>query len=207
MSAQVRRLRMTRGTANLRQRIDTLSKRVTRIKKGQELKHATGLFDGAVPIAGVLRDVSLIAQGDGPTARDGNALAHRSMFFRYVATINANALVTEVRFMMVYDRAPNGALAAANDILENVNSISPLDFANAGRFQVLYDRTHILSITGNKAVFVKKYIKLSKNQKFNAAAAAAASQVRNSIIWLAISDEAVNEPVLSIDTTLRYTDS
>ncbi len=206
MSAQ-RRVREARTRATMNQRITTLSRRVTRIRKGQELKHATGLFDGATPIAGVLRDVSLIAQGDGPTARDGNAIAHKSLFFRYVATINAAATVSTLRFLIVYDRAPNGALAAAGDILENVNAISPLDFANAGRFQVLYDRTHVLSDNGRQGVFVKKFIRLSKNQKFSAAAAAAASQVRNSIIWLAIGDEAVNEPVLDIDCTLRYTDS
>lgn len=76
-----------------------------------------------------------IVQGTGVSGRVGRQVNLKSVFIRWVFT----GTQTPFRFVIIYDKQPNGALPATTDIF-SVNSINGLmTLANSDRFKVIHD--------------------------------------------------------------------
>ena len=100
-----------------------------------------------IPIAGAGQSVGIgpyCQQGNTYDTREGNKITMKSIAMNIRVALNAiEPTGTSVRILLVYDRKPNGALAAADDVLTGDNL---LDFINRdgnmrGRFQIWFDRT------------------------------------------------------------------
>lgn len=80
------------------------------------------------------------AQGTTSVTRAGRRITMSSLDYRFQASLAATtAGSSPVRILIVYDKQPNGALAAVTDIVA-VNTIdSPMNLNNARRFKVLVD--------------------------------------------------------------------
>lgn len=88
-----------------------------------------------------------IAQGDGPSDRDGNQITLKSMFFRVRLTPTGDYGVgINYRFIIVQDRQtnPNGTIPGISNILLNGNDfMSNYNYpAITTRYKVLYDKIH-----------------------------------------------------------------
>ncbi len=125
-----------------------------------ELKfHDIDVNDAVVAAGAVVQNtgsINLIAQGVTESERIGRKCTIRSINWKYRLILpELNNVATpgpseEVRVILYLDKQANGATMAATglDLLETADIHSFRNLANSGRFQVLYDKLHVLNFQG-----------------------------------------------------------
>lgn len=158
--------------------------------------------------AGTISNLSLIAQGDGPSTRDGNSILLKSIYLRLRATINAAATNTVVRCILFTDYQQQGTLPTVANVLTG-DIDTPLNIVDyPKRFRVIRDFMFSLSNSGDKIYHKDYYIKMYKHHiKYDGSGATAAEQRTGNIYLLLISNEGANTPTLNVDSRLRYIDN
>lgn len=149
-SAQHRQRLRAAGPANLAGRIygrpsNMEVKSFDSIPIGAAAMPTLGTCAGAEPAAGFagITELNCIQQGATVAQRIGNKVMIKSLHLK-VSMISAAAVQACVRFMIVYDRQPNGAFPAIADILTDqpaavATPYGGLNIANKSRFQVIRD--------------------------------------------------------------------
>jgi len=101
---------------------------------------------GAEPALGFagITELNCVQQGATVAQRIGNKIVIKSIHIKF-SLISAAAVQACVRFMLVYDRQPNGAFPLIGDILTDqpAGAATPyggLNIANKSRFQVIRDQ-------------------------------------------------------------------
>lgn len=127
----------------------------------------------------------------------------------YFLLVNATTPRTSVRIMLVIDKQTNGAIYANTDLLEDVtvndNIVSPRNLDNKHRFQILYDRTHMLSLS-TPTVVVKKYIKKDLLLRYDASTPSIADLTQSSLSLVQFGND-VNEPTIQSFLRVRFVDN
>ncbi len=117
-----------------------------------ELKFHDFDFDDAIIAVGgtVEPSINIIPQGVLENNRIGRKCTIKKIFWKYEtqmpATVNMATATDVVRIILYLDKQANGATAAVLDILETANYQSFRNLSNVGRFQVLMDKT--VMVTG-----------------------------------------------------------
>ncbi len=154
---------------------------------------------------------SIILQGDGGSARDGNSVKAVGIRLNYMITLNTSAVSSQIRVILIHDKQTNGALAAAGDILQDVTAddgiVSPYNLDNKYRFRMLYDRVHTLSDNGRQSIAVKKYFKLNQKLRFDGTAGDITDIPSSSYLLLFVSNEPTNTPTITRHSRLRFIDN
>lgn len=98
---------------------------------------ALGATSGTVTI------INSCSQGTTAVTRVGRMTRVTSIEMRlsYIPAANVVGFTERRRVMIVRDKRSNGSTITGADVLETDSLASPLDMANIGRFQVLYDKT------------------------------------------------------------------
>lgn len=91
-----------------------------------------------------------VPQGAAVTQRVGKKIIMKGLQCRGFMGGDADAIVNDVAYLIVYDKRPTGALPAVTDILVTANSASMNNDNNAGRFRILKREDCVL--IGNQSV-------------------------------------------------------
>ncbi len=154
---------------------------------------------------------SIILQGDGGSARDGNSVKAVGFLLKYNLTIHPSAISTQVRIMVIHDKQANGALLASTLVLEDITAddaiVSPLNLDSKFRLRVLYDRVHHLADNGIQSASVSKYIKLNQKLRFDGTAGDITDVASSAYYVLFVSNEPTNAPTITRHSRLRFIDN
>lgn len=128
---------------------------------------------GAEPAAvwAGLTEVNCVRQDATVAGRIGNKIVMRSIHVRFSVNINAAANYGCARFMLVYDRQPNGAFPAITDILLDQPAGVARDFggvniANKSRWLVLRDQVKLFDQAQTVMHFMNWYCKCRLEVEF-----------------------------------------
>jgi len=125
----------------------------------------------AVAFTGIT-ELNCVAQGATSYNRIGTKILMKSIDFRAIFSMTGSGPTQSTfRYMIVYDRQPNGAFPAFSDILSTNISTAPsffsgVNMANRSRFIVLRDRIQSLDADGTGTVSVKEFIKTKLETQF-----------------------------------------
>ncbi len=175
-----------------RKPVRKLNKRVSALEASKERKiidtQLTAQVSNTTPS---LVELTNLAQGLTDTTRIGNKIMLSGLQFRYLAK---DTVQNSVRVMIVQDKQTNGAIFAAADVLADVTAIDNVaslrNRDESLRFRVLYDRVHLISLTGKDSVYVSKFIKLNVPVKYDGNAGTIADITSNSLAILHVSEVA-----------------
>lgn len=146
--------------------------------------------------SGTVTVINSCAQGTTAVTRVGRMTRVTSIEMRlsYVPAATQTGVTERRRVMIVRDKRSNGSTITGADVLETDSLASPLDMANIGRFQVLYDKTKWMhfSVTtspdsdasGNMQFYFKKNCNYLTNYGLGNAGTAADISVGG--IWVII---------------------
>lgn len=186
-----------------------LNKKVVAIVKKQfrpELKQATTTTSTFAPGStgtAVLAPWG-IAQGDTAETRDGNAIQIKHMDMRLRITLHASAVSSQVRLLLVRNKQQ---VADTNptwtQMFEDHSLVTNFLEARNTKFQVLFDRTYVIS--SDKPCAMVHYSKyMNYNVKFNGALSTDIE--KGGCYLMAISNEVTNTPTVQYKTRVRYYD-
>ena len=161
--------------------------------------------------SGLVSNLSLVAQGDASTQREGNSFRAKSLTLRGTDTANSSATSpTVVRHIIFQDLQQQGTAPTPSNVLKalNVNSnLNIVDFPK--RFKVLRDWTTDLSTVsagrGNQSY--KYHIKLDSVLKYDGPGGTAAEQRYGQLYHLTLSNQSTNTPTCSLYHRLRFVDN
>lgn len=139
------------------------------IQKQTNLKSLTTAVSGATVASGATSIQSLVtmARGDTNYLREGDRITLKNMSWRITFNLDTNETnFSCVRFMIVYDRRPNGAQATAANVLTAGTIWGLMNLAEdyRGRFQVLHDQNWQLAPGGAEFAHEKGFKDL-KNKR------------------------------------------
>lgn len=139
------------------------------IEGRKELKYVDTALTNQTPYAGTstIQCISLIAQGDGPSARDGNEVYLHSCHYRFrIIDDLTNTNDSLFRIMIVKRKEATGSNPAITDILTTDEFYDLRSFVNRRDIQVLHDKTFKMKESSNASdrsqVWIEKYMKFKK---------------------------------------------
>lgn len=153
-----------------------------------------------VSSTGAITHVSAIGQGDGLTQRTGNSVLCSYVAYKVRYAKHASATSSVVRCMILRDNQQVADTApAVGDILDTGNVVAFYSAINAGRFQILSDRVHVMDAGCGIGVYASESITLNKHIRFNGSATTDIQ--KGGLYILLISNEATN--VADVGMTVR----
>jgi len=162
-----------------------------------------------------ITELNCVAQGATSYNRIGTKIQIKSIDFRANFFLAGSApTYAGVRYMIVYDRQPNGAFPAFSDILsENVSSApifhSGVNMSNRSRFVVLRDRILTLSTGTDNIVVCKEFIKTKLETQFKTNTGAIGDITTGALYLVAfstLSSSAVYAQLSNAHCRIRYFD-
>lgn len=168
-----------------------------------------------------------LSTGTDVSSRIGNRINLKSVQVDCIVYSNTNINPAKTRFMLVYDKNPNGVLpvigvSATSGILDNrlttgapftsIDTQEFLNLANKDRYVVLMDKVITIepqSLTTPFRKAFRKYKKISSYTQYSATTAGIATINQGALYFIAMGDVtggATNEPLCSFSSRIRYTD-
>lgn len=191
-------------------------------RRGPELKTVDNSTITAAPVSNTTGNITLlngIATGTDYTNRVGRKVVMKSLllrvnFFPYTTGTIAALAGENLRFLVVYDCQPNGALPAITDILNSAGPNEPNNLNQRDRFKVIADfnittpsfttTTGALTLGSPRMFFKKIYKKMNMDVIFNGTGSTVASIQTGSLVVAQISG---NQYYSSIYTSrVRFVD-
>lgn len=193
----------------------SLYKEVAIIKKKlQERKPEWKFLDGddssTVSSTGSLAILNGMTKGDNVDNREGREIRCKALQFLFKSNLNVSAVHTTIRYMFIIDKAPNGSILTAAEILDNVSlptsSLKNLDTRK--RLIILKDALINLSTTGVAEKSMKIYLPMNMLTVFNSGNAGTIADIESGALYLfMISDEATYLPTVTFNYRLRFIDN
>lgn len=175
--------------------------------------HNVQNLNQAVTDAGSITNVSLLTSTtNSSTDRDGGQVKWTSFRLAYNIFISSSATKTLFRVMLVQDKQTNQAQFTVADLLFDATVfdavLSPYNINNASRFNVLYDKVHSLSITGDSAsIYRVIHKRLNIKCRYDANAGDVTDLSQDSLSLVFIATEATNDPAISFNYRARFVDN
>lgn len=152
-----------------------------------------------------------IQRGLTTNDRDGSQVKATSIQLKYTISQHASATLTSFRVLLVIDKQTNQAVFTTADLLQNVTNIQSVvsfrNLDNMHRFNVIYDKVHVLSSNGShmqQGYFAKS---LQLLLRYDADAGTIADLTQNSITMVVISNEPTNTPTMSAAIRIKFVDN
>lgn len=154
-----------------------------------------------------------ITTGTGANQRTGQTVKLDSMSFRWIAyrnTTDTSAGQT-VRIMLFIDNQPLQVLPIPAFVLTDVSApygpISYLNMDSRGRYHVIYDKTILLSLTGDSIKAGEHNEKMTHHLVWDVAGDLQADALGGHIYALVICDDAANTPLVTFSSRIRFYDN
>lgn len=172
---------------------------------------------------GSVTPLNLIAQGTDNTTREGRQVVITSCHIRaLIQPTQAASQPSLCRWLLVWDKQPNGALATVANILKQdsgsvSSSQNPLNLDNRERFIVLRDKgystgnqnlTATTAVADSTTYYVNEYVKINAKTTFSGTTAAIGSIATGALLLVTIGNRASpNAYLLGAGTRTRFTDN
>ncbi len=184
---------------------------VRKLKRMINVEYHSLTTDWPAPAqAGSVTNLSAMAQGDTNSTRTGLKIRPFSLACKGLIAINASATRSQVRAVIVQDRAGTTTPPVLGDLFN-----SAADMFNGqhhtsspqvnSRFNVLYDRLFTLQDNGTQSKRVSFYKTLNGHIYYSGTAAT--DEGRNAIYLLVATNEATNVPAVTVDAIFKYIDN
>jgi len=155
---------------------------------------------------GSIYPLTNMAQGTTYNTRDGNSIKLTSLLIRLRTIMNTASNEATVRFIVFIDKEYNNiSTIQVTDVLENADYLNPVNHTNGKRFKILYDKYHVMSVTGTQGQYKRIFLKLNHHAKY--ADNSTTNQREGNMFVLAISDQATNQPGLAYYSRIRFLDN
>lgn len=173
---------------------------------------------GAQTFATGMAAINLVPQGSTFYNRIGSKIVIKSIAIDCGVLAHSIAELNIVRYMIVYDRQPNGAYPALADILQDnaagLTSTSGVNMQNRSRFAILRDNYLEINPGSGEFKHLKLFVKPSGGLlcEFGTTAGTIGDIKTGSILFLMFTPISVNTTgpfasALSLKTRIRYDDS
>lgn len=186
---------------------------------GPELKYVdTAAATYVADTTGTVTMLNGIAVGDDNTTRDGRQVTIKSVQLHgSIYPTDNTTTASKCRVALVWDNAPNGALATVANIFGAAQGVAFPLIDNANRFTVLVDRTFTIGLIdntatnavshGNCAQDVEIYRKMNNITQYNGTGATIASIQNGALLLVTMgSNAAATSATLLAGTRVRFTD-
>lgn len=180
-----------------------------------ERKNIDTLVTTAFPFNTTTATITLlngVDDGIVPTSRIGRKITMDSITWKCDVRMAATTTgASALRYLIVFDKQPNGATATATDIL-NFDSITGLmNLANSKRFVVISDKTYNgIGTAGPQSMFDSNYVKLNLETEFNDNSTATITSITTGAVLLLQWQDGglqVATPFNSLVSRVRFTDN
>lgn len=160
-----------------------------------------------VSTSGGIQNISLVGQGDTDVTRNGDSIKMHGLQCHLTAVMSTSAEQSFYRYMIVLDKDTRQGTAAMTDVLESsaINSFTNRD--GHDRFVVLKDDVIPYSITGNQTAHREFFIPLDLHAKYVSSGATAADSAQNQILFVHVSNEAVNSVYVNFQSRISFYDN
>lgn len=168
--------------------------------------------NSAITPAGVFSLMNGLVQGTSAVTRIGQRIIIRSILLNILLYGQPVQPYSMLRFMIIQDKQPNGAIFTLGSLLENPaagsSTLSPLNYDNTKRYKILWDKRFVLCNSANQEKFIKYYKKVYIPVEYNVFNAGTVADInKNSLYLLVINSDNINVPSFSWYHRIRYTDS
>lgn len=175
------------------------------IDKKKELKYfdvaATGTGMGT---GGTIVSLVDIGQGDTITTREGNKITLKSLQFK--AQLQRVTTDSQVRVCLFKWFSPTpGTNPAVTDIFVTGGSLHSLVKAGTAQFKVLFDRTFNVLDSDSPTRVISMFKRLRSDVHWTNATAT--NWTKNQYVLYFISDNAINNPLISYQIRFRFVDA
>lgn len=191
-----------------------------------EVKYKQFAFSAVSTSTGSITLINALMQGtSSENNRIGQSVRFKSIDLRMLVDNHATADLP-VRYMLVRDRSPNGAMPTISNILDltlsdPVRCFRNLDYTK--RFTILWDSTHAFTsktTSSNNLRFINKYVNLENKAKgkgkskavnetnYGLGAVGNISDIsENAYYFIAIGGDPISDVDTSVNVRLRYVDN
>lgn len=149
-----------------------------------------------------------IAQGDGISQREGNAIRLKSLTMRHAFQHNIAGDINQfVRVILFCDKQQIADTSpSVTDVLETASYLAPYSLASKGRFSILHDKYFRLNANTHNGLAMTKKRKMTQLVRYNSSATTDIQ--KNGIYILLISSQATaNYPADEFQTNVKYIDN
>ncbi len=175
-----------------------------------EFRTITTAFTSDPNATGATVNLTAIAQGDDIANRQGNKIRCKHISVKGHIQINGSATISQVRMMIVRDN--NGSttqptiaslFTSATVFRQGKNKLG--DPQTNSRFTVLWDRFVNLDSTNQEQVYIKWSSSLDHHIFFTGTAST--NEGKGHMYLFIVSNEATNDPGVSIDAMVKFIDN
>ncbi len=171
----------------------------------------TQIASTAVPVGGLITQLTNIAQGDTNITRDGDQLKVVEIHVSLWYVFNVSATATAIRTLLIEDKQTNGAIFTAGNVLEDVtvfdNIVSARNADNMYRFNVLLDRVVNLAAGSGPTKSYKRVFRMQKKLRYDGNAGDITDLASCSYALLFLATEATNTPTVTGFIRLKFIDN
>lgn len=157
---------------------------------------------------GVVSCVNTIPTGTGVGGFTGNQVSIKSAAYRFELDLGTTPVATSGRVLLIWDKQPNGALAAFTDIFAFPNYLSFANVNTRERFVILRNDQFSLSPQGDQSIFIERFVKINMTTTFTNNSAGTVPQTGALlIVFIADQATAANQPRIAGNIRVRYYDN
>jgi len=149
-----------------------------------------------------------IVQGDAVNTRDGTQITIQNIHVRVDAFMPTATIAAGVRVIIFSDSQNNGSLPAVVDVLNSASYIAPYSIIQqvTKRFRVHADSMRNLTAGGTQQVVFNISRDLTQKISYNGTTDVAASNGKNAVFMLIITDVGLGFPTYDFTHCVRYLD-
>lgn len=152
--------------------------------------------------------LSAIPQGDTQSQREGNSV--KAIYLGIRSTITCNISATSGSFnriVVVLDTQQVGDTSPSwSDVFTSPDARSFLNPNTLGRFKILYDKVHNLTLGGNyENKYVEINIPLQHHLRYNGTASSDIQ--KGGLYYMVVGDQGTNTTTHNMNSRLRYVDN
>lgn len=193
-------------------KIKSLTKAVRQIQRSQELKWFDTILTSLT--AGTVYPLNNIPLGDDQNTRDGIAIYLKHLIL-HVSASSSESANSAPRFVIVYDKANNGALPAPTDIFTSTEFTAQYNDYNKDRFKIVYDNATGLHRgsdpyqpgSGGARFCIFDQIPLNLKQKFADTGSGTIAGTRTGALYLVFLSTGGSLIAARVNCRVRYHDS
>ncbi len=175
-----------------------------------EFRTLTTSFTADPNSTGAVVNLTAIAQGDNIGNRQGNKIRMKHISVRGSVAINASATATRLRMMIVRDNNGSTTIPAITALFSssgvfNQNRNKLGDPQTNSRFSIIFDKFLLLNQDGREQGAVNYSSSLDHHVYFSATAST--DEGKGALYLFISSNEATNDPIVSVDCMLKWIDN
>lgn len=151
-----------------------------------EIKYHNTQYTGGIDNNGIIYDLSAVGQGDTDITRDGDRMMPTSLDVAFMVNGEANSGISRLIIFRWFNNDTPTPSLILNTVGSSYSTVSPYYHDYKDKFNILLDRSFIVSNNGKEIAQFKKRLVLAKTKQIQFVAGSTAGT--NKIFALVIGD-------------------